>query len=488
MISMSKVHSIRQMRMRGHSVSEISRTLEVSRDTVYKYLEESDLSPRPPARRKSTSVMDQYRPLIISWLEEDAKSWHKQRHTAKRIWERLVAEEGAKVSDSTVRHYVCRLKKELGIGKERFLDLVWAPGEAQADFGEADFYVMGVRRRLSYFVLAFPFSNVGLAQVFPGENAECVCQALKDIFEYIGGVPARIVFDNAAGVGRRIGDNVRTTELFSAFAAHYGFAFSFCNPNAGHEKGSVENKVGFVRRNLFVPVPSFDTGKRFNKSLLDRCMALSEKDHWARGEEERALFVEDKVALIGLPGQSFDVVRYEIRKTDKLGRVRLESNHVSLSTLLAPELALAEVVCALRAREVSIADADGALVVTHPRAYGSAPTDTSDPANQLALLARKPGAWGNSRVRAALPDELRAYMDGLDKDARAQRIRLMRNVSADKGWSAMVSAAESALARTGRVDEAGMAVAALRSESAPVDYDEPVDLGVYDAAFGKGAM
>ncbi len=488
MISMSKVHSIRQMRMRGHSVSEISRTLEVSRDTVYKYLEESDLSPRPPARRKSTSVMDQYRPLIISWLEEDAKSWHKQRHTAKRIWERLVAEEGAKVSDSTVRHYVCRLKKELGIGKERFLDLVWAPGEAQADFGEADFYVMGVRRRLSYFVLAFPFSNVGLAQVFPGENAECVCQALKDIFEYIGGVPARIVFDNAAGVGRRIGDNVRTTELFSAFAAHYGFAFSFCNPNAGHEKGSVENKVGFVRRNLFVPVPSFDTGKRFNKSLLDRCMALSEKDHWARGEEERALFVEDKVALIGLPGQSFDVVRYEIRKTDKLGRVRLESNHVTLSTLLAPELALAEVVCALRAREVSIADADGALVVTHPRAYGSAPTDTSDPANQLALLARKPGAWGNSRVRAALPDELRAYMDGLDKDARAQRIRLMRNVSADKGWSAMVSAAESALARTGRVDEAGMAVAALRSESAPVDYDEPVDLGVYDAAFGKGAM
>lgn len=282
MISMSKVHSIRQMRMRGHNVSEISRTLEVSRDTVYKYLEESDLSPRPPARRKSTSVMDQYRPLIISWLEEDAKSWHKQRHTAKRIWERLVAEEGAKVSDSTVRHYVRRLKKELGIGKERFLDLVWAPGEAQADFGEADFYVMGVRRRLSYFVLAFPFSNVGLAQVFPGENAECVCQALKDIFEYIGGVPARIVFDNAAGVGRRIGDNVRTTELFSAFAAHYGFAFSFCNPNAGHEKGSVENKVGFVRRNLFVPVPSFDTGKRFNKSLLDRCMALSEKDHWAR--------------------------------------------------------------------------------------------------------------------------------------------------------------------------------------------------------------
>ena len=480
---MSKVHSIRQMRMRGHNVSETSRTLDVSRDTVYKYLEDPDLSPSPPIRRKSASVMDQYRPLIVSWLEEDAKSWHRQRHTAKRIWGRLVEEENAKVSDSTVRHYVCKLERELGIGKERFLDLVWAPGEAQADFGEADFYVMGVRRRLSYFVLAFPFSNVGPAQVFPGENAECVCQALKDMFEFIGGVPAGIVFDNAAGVGRRIGGSVRTTDLFAAFAAHYGFAFSLCNPNAGHEKGSVENKVGFIGRSLSVPVPSFDTGRRFNKGPLDRCMALSEKDHWARGEEERALFVEDEVALIGLPGQPFDAVRYEVRKTGKLGRARLESNHIYPA---APELALTEVVCALRAREASIADANGALIVTHPRAYGSAPTSTADPANQLALLARKPGAWGNSQVRVALPDGLRAYVDGLDKDARAERIRLMRNVSADRGWSAMVAAAESALAHTGRVDEAGITVAALRGESAPVDYDEPVDLGVYDAAFGKG--
>lgn len=479
---MSKVHSIRQMRMRGHNVSEISRTLEVSRDTVYKYLEAPDLSPQPPAKRKSVSIMDQYRPLIVSWLEEDAKNWHKQRHTAKRIWQRLVEEERAAVSDSTVRHYVCRLKKELGIGKERFLDLVWAPGEAQADFGEADFYVMGARRRLSYFVLTFPFSNVGIAQVFPGESAECVCQALRDIFEFVGGVPVRIVFDNAAGVGKRIGDKIRTTELFGAFAAHYGFSFSFCNPSAGHEKGSVENKVGFIRRNLFVPVPSFDTGKRFNKSLLDRCMALSEKDHWARGEEERALFVEDKVALVGLPPHPFDVVRYEVHKTDKLGRVRLESNHIYS---VAPELAMTEVVCALRAREVSIADESGAVIVTHPRAYGSAPTSTTDPASQLALLARKPGAWGNSQVRAALPENLRAYMDGLDRDARAERIRLMRNVSADRGWSAMVSAAESALAHTGRVDEAGITVAALRGESAPVDYDEPVDLSVYDEVFGK---
>lgn len=70
----------------------------------------------------------------------------------------------------------------------------WAPGEAQADFGEADFYVRGMRTTLSYFVLTLPHSNVGFTQLFPGENAECVCQALRNIFEYVGGVPVKIVF------------------------------------------------------------------------------------------------------------------------------------------------------------------------------------------------------------------------------------------------------------------------------------------------------
>jgi DNA replication protein DnaC/transposase len=324
------------------------------------------------------------------------RSWHKQRHTARRIWQRLVKEQGATVCESTVRHYVGRLKRELGHEKEQFLDLAWAPGEAQADFGEADFYVMGTKTRQHYFVLTFPFSNVGLSQVFPAENAECVCEALKNIFEYIGGVPVRIVFDNAAGVGRRRNGEEKATELFSAFAAHYGFAFSFCNPAQGHEKGSVENKVGYIRSNLFVPAPSFDSGKRFNRTLLDRCLALSNKPHWIKGERELSLFEQDKLALIGLPSHAFDAVRYERHKTDKLGRVRLESCHVYSTS---PELALSEVICGLRARSVQIFDIDGTLVAEHPRAYGSAPTDTADPARQLALLARKPRAWKNSRAQ-----------------------------------------------------------------------------------------
>ena len=187
MISMSKAYSIRQLRMEGDSIAEISRKLDVSRDTVYKYLAADDLSPKPPQPRRRRSSLDRYRPLIESWLDEDERSWRKQRHTAHRIWVRLRDEAGADVGESTVRNYVRRLRLERGAPSGRYLDLDWAPGEAQADFGEADFYVGGVRTRMSYFVLTFPYSNVGLAQVFPGENAECVCQALRNIFEHVAG-------------------------------------------------------------------------------------------------------------------------------------------------------------------------------------------------------------------------------------------------------------------------------------------------------------
>ena len=94
-------------------------------------------------------------------------------------------------------------------------DLIWFPGDAQADFGEADFYEGPRCVRRKYFVLSFPYSNDGYIQIFGGETAECVCQGLKDIFEYIGGVPTKIVFDNATGVGRRIKDKVIETDLFS---------------------------------------------------------------------------------------------------------------------------------------------------------------------------------------------------------------------------------------------------------------------------------
>lgn len=194
---------------------------------------------------------------------------------------------------------------------EAFMDLVWHPGEAQADFGEVDVLLRGVVQRMHHFVPGFPYSNVGLVQLMPGENAECTCLALRNLFEWLGGVPERIVFDNAAGVGHKgYGEREpRLTHLFQAFQAHYGFDCSFCNPYSGREKGAVESKVGMVRRKLFVPRPSVWSLENFSAGLPDRCLELATKPHCRKDTEERGLFSEDRAALLPLPVKRFDVGR-----------------------------------------------------------------------------------------------------------------------------------------------------------------------------------
>lgn len=169
---MTDKNSIRLLWRQGDSVAEIARKTGVSRDTVYKYRDMDDFSPEPPARRAQGSKLDPYRPLIESRLDDDMRSGRKQRHTAKRVHDRLVSECGADVSVSTVERCVreIRARRSAEAADAQYLDLVWGPGEAQADFGEADFYVRGMRTTLSFFVMTFPYSNVGLAQVFPGVN------------------------------------------------------------------------------------------------------------------------------------------------------------------------------------------------------------------------------------------------------------------------------------------------------------------------------
>ena len=332
MISMPRIQSIRRMRRNGESIASIARRQHVSEPTVRKYLRMDDLSEKPPVRRRRGSVIDPYLPLIGQWLAEDRASWRKQRHTATRIWERLRDGHGAEVSLSAVTRAVARLRRESAVAPGgAFMDLVWHPGEAQADFGEVDVLYRGAVQRMRHFVLDFPYSNIGLAQLMPGENAECTCQALQNLFGWLGGVPERIVFDNAAVVGRRTsGGGVRWTRLFQAFQAfqaHYGFDCSLCSPYAGHEKGAVEAKVGMVRRKLFVPKPSVWSLENFNSRLPDRCLELGGKPHHARDEEEALLFDEDRGALLPLPAKRFDVVTWRRMRTDKYGMVTLDGRH-----------------------------------------------------------------------------------------------------------------------------------------------------------------
>ena len=235
-------NTIRDLYRKGESKSQIARTLGIDRKTVRKFLKVDDFSPPPPLPKTHQSKIDPFKTIIDEWLEADRHVFHKQRHTAKRITERLVEERGYEGGYGPVQRYVKRKKEQIAAVRpvDEPLDLVWKPGSLQVDFGVADFDIAGKREREHYLTNSYPYSNGGFTQVFGGETAECVCQGLKDTFEYVGAVPCLVVFDNASGIAKRIKKTVIETELFGRFRAHYGFDVRFCNLDSGHEKGNVE--------------------------------------------------------------------------------------------------------------------------------------------------------------------------------------------------------------------------------------------------------
>ena len=489
MIGVDKIEDIRKRARGGEPIAAIARAVGVSEPTARKYARMEDLSPEPPRRHEPESeLLAPYEETIDSWLDDDCRNWRKQRHTATRVYVRLRDEEGYAGSYSTVQRYVKRRREEMARERDRrdaegFLTLRWLPGEVQVDFGEADFRVRGVTTRGKYLTVTFPHSNVGLTQVFWGETSECVCQGLRNVFEFVGGVPRRAVFDNATEVGRRVGGEVRTSELFRRFAAHYGLDYTFTNPRSGNEKGNVENKVGHHRRNLFVPVPSFHDVGAFNRRLLDDCLDLSEgKRHYRLGTPESELFGEDREALSPLPPAAFSCARWETRRCNKQGTLTIGGVHRYSA---GPAYARREVAVALGAFDVTVCDCEtGEVVAAYEREWGEAPTDSSDPALQLRLLCMRPAGWRDSSVRASLPAELVAFLDSEAPASLAADLRVLRDESAERGWGAAVEGMSRSLAATGGVDRASVALSAARAASGDerVEYDEAVDLGVYDRA------
>ena len=259
MIGVDKIEDMRRRARGGEPIASIARAAGVSEPTARKYARMEDLSPEPPKRKEPESeLLAPHRETTGSWPGDDCRNWRKQRHTAVRVYVRLINERGYEGSYSTVQRYVKQRREEMARERDRrdaegFLQLSWLPGEIQVDFGEADFRVRGVATRGKYLTVTFPHSNVGLTQVFWGETAECVCQGLRSVFEFMGGVPRRAVFDNATEVGRRVGETVRVSELFRRFAAHYGLDYTFTNPYSGNEKGNVENLCAKAHSLSYVP-------------------------------------------------------------------------------------------------------------------------------------------------------------------------------------------------------------------------------------------
>ena len=241
--------------------------------------------------------------------------------------------------------------------------------------------------------------------------------------------------------------------------------------------------MGFHRRNIFVPVPSFHDVVAFNRRLLADCLDMSDKPHWRLGTPELELFGEDRAALRDLPPVAFSCARWEVRRYSKQGVFTIGGIHRYSA---GPAYARREVNVALGAFDVTVVDQEtGEVVAAYDREWGDAPTDSADPMLQLKLLCMRPAGWRDSIVRRSLPGELAAYLDGEDAADLGRDLRILRDEAGAHGFASAVGAMVESLSATGCVDAAtvGLSAARIASGEARCEYDEDVDLGAYDRAF-----
>ena len=244
----------RAVQVEGMSMRQAAREFGLSRKTIRKMLAYSV----PPGYARKKPVL---RPKLGPWLgiidqilEDDQSQPKKQRHTAKRVWERLKAEHGFGGGYTVVKDYVRQARLS---HKEVFVPLAHPPGDAQADFGEALVVVGGAEQKGHFLCMDLPHSDDSFVVAFPAENTESFLEGHNQAFAHFGGVPRTILYDNTKIAVKQIaGDGERTpTEAFSGLQSHYLFAAKFGRPGKGNDKGNVEGLVGYARRNFMVPVP-----------------------------------------------------------------------------------------------------------------------------------------------------------------------------------------------------------------------------------------
>ena len=253
----------------------------------------------------------------------------------------------------------------------------------------------------------------------------------------IGRVPRILVFDNATGVGHRSGREVTMTGVFNAFRAHYriGGAGS-ANPYSGNEKGSVENAVGFLRRNLMVPMLRAESLEALTRMLLERCREMADRTHYRKDAAIGDLFEQGKAVMLSSPGVSFDPVRWEMRHTDDTGIAAVDGVRYPAGARYHNM----GVHVGLRAFDVEIRSVDGTTIVRLGRGHGRSAATVSDPASILPVVARKPRSWRESPLRADFPEAVRDALDVMDDRERGRLLRDITASSQAHGFMATIRA------------------------------------------------
>lgn len=444
MITMAIINNIRYLtKIQRLSYSKIKKITGCAYETIKKYEELEDLTPvfKNPIKKKTK--LEDFEQTIRKWILEDKGRPYKQRHTARKVHYRLLEEHPDTYTASyrTVANYLSKLKKELGIGGEEYIKLQHPEDEAQVDFGKASFYENGELIEGSYLVLTLPYSNAGFIQLFHGETQECLLEGLKNIFNHMGRVPTKIWFDNLTAAVKVINKkNRKLNSFFEMFSAHYGYEPVFCNPGKGNEKGNVENKVGYLRRNLLVPLPDIKNLSDFNKELLKKCDTDHDRIHYEKREKIKDLYTEQLSLMQQLNLNEFDVFRLEKRKSNKYGNIEVETNTYSVS----PSYKNEELWARIEANRITILDNDGKELIKHKRCYKKNQTIINHQ-ESLPLIIEKINSLKYSGFYESLPKVWKEQLQDKDKESTKKNLKVLSQMLLESTIDVATTVLEKAL-------------------------------------------
>jgi transposase len=376
----------------GWKIRKIAREFGVHRRVVRKAIE--DAQPEPYRRDPPTSLS----PLAAhtDWIDEilrhDLTVPKKQRHTAKRIFDRLVAEHNYRGGESSVRRHVARRKKEIGIGRpEVYVPLDHPPGrDAQVDWGEALVKIQGQLWNAQVLCIWAGYSGAPFVCAFAHQKQEALFEGMRRAFEYFGGVFHKLTFDNMPTAVKKIlqgrGRNRLEQDTFIAFRSHYLFKSFYCLPGkkGSHEKGGVEGRVGFHRRNWLVPIMDFPSWEALNEHLLSECRRDLERTADEKTESIGTLLEREKPLLLPLPAHAFDCCRPIFVQADSHSRIRVDGIRYSVPTPYAYRDLLAKVTV----DEIIVIFADQ-VIARHRRRFTSGEQELN-PVHYIPVLATKP--------------------------------------------------------------------------------------------------
>ena len=376
------------------SVRQIARELKYARQTVRKAIRTAEAERYKLKQPRRAPVLGPYKERIQGLVAESESMPPKQGYTSHRIYE-IIEGEGFKGSESTVRHYVAQVRK----AKKRpkiYLPLEFDPGtDGQVDWGEADVILKGEQVTVQLFLMRLCYSRRLFVMAFPNQKQEAFFAGHVAAFAHFAGIPQRLTYDNLKTAVKKVllGKEREEQVGFVALRSHYLFESHYCTPGAGHEKGRVEEGVGYVRRNFMTPLPRVETFAQLNEHLLRQCFKNDQRTIAGQKGTVKQAWQEELPLLRPLPDYAFDYATTKQVSLNGYGQVVVETNRYSVPA----DKAEAQLIAKLYPFEVQIfRPGDKEPIACHPRCYGHK-EDVFDPVHYLPLLQQRPGAFHHAK-------------------------------------------------------------------------------------------